>query len=182
MLHTILDKLKSKHFSGSFSFFGLRKTNKIILAYYFPFDHVIAIADAEKKKQLLIESVGEIEKLSEGWDGYQALKISKLVISNVILMIEPITAFPKLLNPVITPLANGTVSIEWETNQGMAYLEIGETRFSGYIKINDQKPACMEGQTQSLSIKNNNMYTLKCIHDLLFHPSASRSSMYISSK
>lgn len=64
----------------------------------------------------------------------------------------------------------------------MAYLEIGETRFSGYIKINDQKPACMEGQTQSLSIKNNNMYTLKCIHDLLFHPSASRSSMYISSK
>lgn len=94
MLHTILDKLKSKHFSGSFSFFGLRKTNKIILAYYFPFDHVIAIADAEKKKQLLIESVGEIEKLSEGWDGYQALKISKLVISNVILMIEPITAFP----------------------------------------------------------------------------------------
>lgn len=180
MLHAIFGKLKVKNFPSGF--FGFKKSNKIILTYYLPFNSVVAIADAEKKKQILKELVYEIEKLPEKWDGYHALKISKPVIKNVLLIIEPITSFPKLLSPTITPLANGTVSIEWETGQGVAYIEIGETRFSGYIKINDQKPACIEGQTRSLSIKNNNVYTLKCIHDLLFLPSVLRSSSYISSK
>jgi hypothetical protein len=180
LLQTFFYKLKVKNLSAGFS--GLRRSNKFILACYFPFNPVVAIADAEKKKQILKELVYEIEKLPEKWDGYNALTISKPVIKNILLMIEPLISFPKLLSPTITPLANGTVSIEWETGQGVAYIEFGETRFSGYIKINDQKPACIEGQTISLSIKNNNIYTLKCIHDLLFPPSVLRSSMYISSK
>ncbi len=180
MLTALMDKFKIKNLSNSF--LGFKKTNKdSSLAYYLSLSRdTVAIADAEKKKQALEELISEISKLPENWDGYGALKISKPVIENVILIIKPITLFSKLLDPTITPLANGTISIEWETNQGIAYLEIGETRFSGYIKMNDQKPASIEGQANSLNIYN--IYTLKCIHDLLFSFAVPRPLFCISSK
>jgi len=121
------------------------------------------VADAERKKLCLVEIINEISQLEENWDGYGALKISQSVIRNTLLIIESIRLFPQFLDPSITPLANGTISLEWETNQGVAYLEIGSHRFSGYIKSDNQKPALIQGQANSLSF-----YTLSCIHSILF--------------
>jgi hypothetical protein len=55
-------------------------------------------------------------------------------VSAVARQLEPIDALP---NPEITPNANGTISLEWESNRGEVYIEFGKTRISGFLRVED---------------------------------------------
>lgn len=157
---SLFDDLPYNELSGSISV-----SNEILVLYFHHSlnNRTITVADTEKKQQALENLISEISQLKENWDGYDALKISPIIAKNTLLIVKIIKQFPELLDPIITPLANGTISVEWETNQGTAYLEVGNTRFSGYIKPNDQKQTLIEGQANSL-----NWYTLYWINSILF--------------
>jgi hypothetical protein len=78
-----------------------------------------------------IRNINEFAKLPENWDGYGALKISPEAIAGARGIVSSAYGFPM---SDVTPTANGTLGIEWQRNDKEAYVEVGRTRVSGYLK------------------------------------------------
>lgn len=101
-----------------------------------------------KSARLIIE---ELAKLNENWDGYGAAAISQQTRDNALRFVNLIEAAPcGVPAPEICPKPNGTISFEWETPHVEAYLEIGNTRYSGFITADQQPPALFEGHADSM--------------------------------
>jgi len=99
------------------------------------------------------EIIGEIRSFrtfGEDWDGYGAAPFRPETISNAFRAFELLMQFYAPL-PYVVPNTNGTVGFEWETAQGEAYLEIGRTRFSFYIKSKSQAPIFSDGEVEKLN-------------------------------
>ncbi|WP_426623309.1 hypothetical protein ACPPVW_11770 [Leifsonia sp. McL0607] len=75
----------------------------------------------------------EIACLGDGWDGYKGIAPAKTTRLNAWQALREFEAEGLTPND-ITPNSNGTISLEWETDSAEAYLEVGKTRFSMYIK------------------------------------------------
>jgi hypothetical protein len=104
-----------------------------------------------KSARLIIE---ELAKLNENWDGYGAASISQQTRDNALRFINLIEAAPYgVPAPEICPKPNGTISFEWETPRTEAYLEIGNTRFSGFITTDQLPPAFFEGHADSMDLQ-----------------------------
>lgn len=73
--------------------------------------------------------VREFGRLEANWDGYNASPLSKTVTQNALDFLNLLDA-SNVATPDVTPLANGTVALEWQSDLGFAYLEIGNSRFS----------------------------------------------------
>ncbi len=56
----------------------------------------------------------------------------------VAVLLEQLDGLP---NPELTPNANGTISLEWESDRGEVYIEFGKTRISGFLRIEDAPTA-----------------------------------------
>jgi hypothetical protein len=83
------------------------------------------------------------------WDGYGALAVSSEIKGNAL------EALTHLANstcaPEITPNPNGTLSFEWESNQGIGILEIGRTRYSYYIQPHGGSPFLGDGNADQVN-------------------------------
>lgn len=92
--------------------------------------------------------VDEIALMAENWDGYGAIQIANETARNVK------AALSKLYNlvpiPDITPNPNGTISLEWESAEGFAHLEIGRTLYSFYIKPRSGLPVLADGNADQI--------------------------------
>ena len=96
-------------------------------------------------------AVTELADLKENWDGYGAAPISKQTRDNALRFVNLIEAAPSgLPAPEICPNPNGTISFEWETTRVEAYLEIGNTRYSGFVTTDQQPPALLEGYAEAM--------------------------------
>jgi hypothetical protein len=74
----------------------------------------------------------EIAKLKMDWDGYGALPVTPDSCSHAQRFLA---ATPQGMKaPEITPTSNGTITLEWESSEGNALIEIGRTRYSGHIQ------------------------------------------------
>lgn len=130
------------------------------------FGHIseLAIASKEQSLESLKDFVRELAMLEESWDGYDASPISKNIIAHTMRLIDIVKTCTFLPNPDITPLSNGTISLEWESKSGVAYLEIGNTNYSGFIKVGEnQKPLYLQGKSASID-----QFTLADIYSNLF--------------
>jgi len=78
-----------------------------------------------------IGKVLEYAQMPEGWDGDGASKFSAEATNRTKHALDVLSW--QLPAPEIAPNANGTFSLEWETNAGTANIEIGRTRYAGYI-------------------------------------------------
>lgn len=111
------------------------------LAFVFP---VVAVAQPATAHDIIDELGG----LQFNWDGYGGLpitpesRISAHRLMNV--------AAPAMLSPEISPSSNGTIALEWKSNDGDAYIEIGRTRYSGHIQRKQGPTVYLEGQSQLL--------------------------------
>lgn len=74
----------------------------------------------------------QLRLLPPNWDGEDANPIHPQTISNCRFIITCAVAI--LPEPEIDPNANGTISLEWETSEGFAYLEVGRTSFSMFVE------------------------------------------------
>ncbi len=101
---------------------------------------------------LAIARVRSFSKLREGWDGYGATSIKSATIENAANFLDGIHLPPLLGTPFVAPHPNGTITFEWESPFGEAYLEIGQTRYSFYVKPIVGKAIFLEGKTDSPEI------------------------------
>jgi hypothetical protein len=96
-------------------------------------------------------AIEEFATLEENWDGYGAASISQEARDNALEFVSVIEAAPfTILAPEIMPRPSGTISFEWETSHAEAYLEIGDTRYSGFVKAAQQQPTFLEGDADYL--------------------------------
>jgi hypothetical protein len=95
--------------------------------------------------------IKDFATLADNWDGYGASPISKRIRDNALRFVDVIEGAPfSIPRPGISPKPTGTISFEWETPRVEAYLEIGNTRYSGFLKANQQQPTFLEGRADFL--------------------------------
>lgn len=96
-------------------------------------------------------AIEEFGALKENWDGYGAASISYAARDNAIQFVRAIETAPFTMPPPeIRPQPSGTILFEWETPQAEAYLEIGDTRYSGFVKPTEKQPTFLEGDASEL--------------------------------
>ena len=94
-----------------------------------------------------IDVINRLGLLEEDWDGYGGMPVSVETQRNAINAIE---SFPDdLPMPEIDPNPNGTISFDWTSPLASAYLEIGNTRFSFYVKWHHSKPILANGMASA---------------------------------
>jgi len=107
--------------------------------------------------------INKIELLEENWDGYGAIRISSETAKNTKNAINKLSNFAAI--PDITPNSNGTISLEWETPEGYAHLEVGRTKYSFYIKPRSGNPILADGAAETVGEEIG-----KSIAEVLFPP------------
>lgn len=98
------------------------------------------------------------------WDGYGSLGIRAETKTNAIQGIQNVLLEAPV--PDVAPNPNGTLSFEWETNNGAAHLEVGQTMFSFYVRPRAGEPILFSGPADQISRLHGSL-----IANLLF-PSA----------
>lgn len=88
-------------------------------------------------------------RLPEDWDGEGANPIHPGTIENAAYLIAHTADLLPI--PDIEPVSNGTVSFEWSVGQGVAYMEIGRTRFSIFVEVAGTGLFRDDGLAESLS-------------------------------
>ena len=98
-------------------------------------------------RELQIESIkreiAALALLQEDWDGYGAARIQNQTVTNAQIAADLVLRTAPM--PDITPNPNGTISMEWESKMGVAYLEIGKTQYSCYVSRQAKEPLLYDG-------------------------------------
>jgi hypothetical protein len=99
-----------------------------------------AVQNQHNPGESVIDAIGNLDG---GWDGYGAIAISPIVCANAkrFLLSRP----SNLPSPEITPTSNGTMNFEWASNDADAYLEIGQTRYTGHIQTKNGQIIYLDG-------------------------------------
>lgn len=82
------------------------------------------------------------------WDGYGALPILEETKGNALAALNQLQVSTSA--PEITQNPNGTLSFEWETNQGFGQLEIGLTRYSFCLQPHYGQPILDSGDASEV--------------------------------
>jgi len=94
------------------------------------------------------ESVEELACQQGDWDGYGALPISHETKANAMAALSGLQLNAPA--PNVIPNPNGTLSFEWETDEGIGHLEIGRTRYSFYVRPNIGPAILLDGSAQQV--------------------------------
>lgn len=96
------------------------------------------------EKQAVETDLREICALEPNWDGYGGLPIHKDTANNARMALN---AFQRWnASPELAPNPNGTISFEWETDQGLGHVEIGRTRLVGMIRLTGNRGIPISGE------------------------------------
>lgn len=105
-----------------------------------------ALAAAQKQ-------LGEIAQLTEpNWDGYDALPVTTEAITAAQFLLQSLALTPGLPMPQIVPRSSGTIGFAWENESGEAYIELGRTRYSGYIAPTNGTPTNFSGVISNVDL------------------------------
>jgi hypothetical protein len=85
----------------------------------------------------IVEKVKLFAEFKAGWFGGESYEIPQKTIDRVIAVAHSLQLVEGIPNPELTPNVNGTISLEWESTRGEAYLEYGKTRISGFVRVED---------------------------------------------
>lgn len=102
--------------------------------------------------QAVIKQVAYAEP---NWDGYGASPISTEAKENALRAIKSL--LPVAPTPEISPNPNGTLSFEWETEEGRAHMEIGRTLYSFYVSPRVGPPVLFEGLAEDVNSIHGNL-------------------------
>lgn len=74
-------------------------------------------------------------KLEDGWDGYGGYSPSTSTCEFARIVVTSLASkFPELPSPEISPTPNGTITLSWEAPVGHACIEMGDEKFSAYVR------------------------------------------------
>lgn len=107
--------------------------------------HYLALQPISANRQtgFAESAIDLIGDLASGWNGYGAIPISPMVCMNAKRFLR--NSPSELHDPDITPTSNGTVNFEWTSNDADAYLDIGETRYTGHIQTKSGEIFYLDG-------------------------------------
>ena len=129
----------------------------------FPLGHIYlnAVATRFEEAKSARNSIEEFSTLTANWDGYGASPISHMACANARYFVDLIEATPfGLPPPDVAPTPVGTISFEWEAPHAEAYVEIGNSRYSGFIKVRDEEKAIyLEGAAELYGSANCELYS-----------------------
>lgn len=100
------------------------------------------ITDIGFKRNQIVKEIISFVSLNLDWDGYSALPLEVESAANAILITNHLSdsALSKIF--ALYPNPHGTITIDWENNSGeIISLEVGNTSFSYYIKIESSQPS-----------------------------------------
>ena len=116
---------------------------------FVPYPLRVLVASTSRSYDYLIDLISEVVSLGSGWNGYDAVPISDSVAQNSAYLISELASLQfRLPAPAVSPEAMGTISMTWESQFGHAYLEVGESRYSGYIDPLAGEPIYSEGDAR----------------------------------
>lgn len=105
-------------------------------------------------------AVEQFAAVEANWDGFGALQISEDTKRNALTALSRFESIAPA--PAVIPNPNGTLSFEWETEEGIGHLEIGRTRYSFYIRPSIGDAFLMDGNARQVfglgSIINGRLY------------------------
>ena len=112
------------------------------------------------------ETLGQItgfRNLGDGWDGYGGFSPSTHVCDyarGVVMILA--RDFQELPSPEICPTSNGTLTLSWEAPNGSVCIEIGDEKFSAYVRYEDHfipiKGVCSELGADELRLISTCLY------------------------
>ncbi len=100
------------------------------------------ITDIGFKRNQIVKEIISFVSLNLDWDGYSALPLEVESAANAILITNHLSdsALSKIF--ALYPNPHGTITIDWQNNSGeIISLEVGNTSFSYYIKIESSQPS-----------------------------------------
>jgi hypothetical protein len=106
----------------------------------------VPVYERERAKALL----RGIRLLGPNWDGYNAERVAKAGANAQRLFEILENQTPGLINPDISPTSAGTVTMEWQSVEGEAYIEIGNTKYSCFIHRRLGQPQYYQGDAESI--------------------------------
>lgn len=80
------------------------------------------------EQQLILNELDELKNLPDNWDGDGAVPVSQHSLERTKSIVLTLVNSSQI--PEVTPNPNGTISLEWESDRGFLYLEIGDTNYS----------------------------------------------------
>lgn len=106
------------------------------------------LEDARTARSKLLE----LKILQDNWDGYGGSAISTEAMKNAVQFFDLIEGFPGALAiPEMSPTSSGTISFTWDAFGSDIYIEIGNTRFSGFVKSRSAaEPLLFEGHVDEI--------------------------------
>ncbi len=102
-------------------------------------------------------TVRSLGLLRDNWDGYGALAVSIDTVCNAEAILASIGALASFSAPEVTPTSSGTVSLSWETPATEAVLEIGITKYSGFVQTVGQPVIYLQGDAREFSYADSAM-------------------------
>jgi hypothetical protein len=140
-----------REMDASRSQLNLINAAQTILQMVVPSWNVLSGAMRYEEYRCLSQGIDSFGELLDNWDGYGASSISAQARNNALGFVRVIEAYPFAMpRPDILPKPTGTISFEWETAHAEAYIEIGNTRYSGFIKRGWQQPIFLQGQADAM--------------------------------
>jgi hypothetical protein len=114
----------------------------------------------------LTDRIEELGHLIDNWDGHGSVGMSPEVRDNALSLALRLTSrYPALPDPDVFPNFNGTISFEWESHSGEAYLEVGRGQFGGHIRLSNGWTKFFHGHAQDLGTGE-----LELISQMLYAP------------
>jgi hypothetical protein len=80
----------------------------------------------------------ELALLEANWDGYGSSPIATAALEKARFLWPRLSAV--LSHPNVVPNPNGTISFEWESDNGWANIEIGKKTFAVYVAPKNDEP------------------------------------------
>lgn len=94
-------------------------------------------------------SLTPLQSLKDNWDGYGALSVSVAAFRNAYYILNRAYRCGLPAPDAIYPSPSGTVCFEWENEDRKAELEVGETRYVGYVET-ASGPRYLQGRPQEV--------------------------------
>jgi hypothetical protein len=110
-----------------------------------------------------VDEIAAYGDLQDDWDGYGARALDPKTIRNAIAAASRLIGRAPL--PDLTPNSNGTISMEWESADGLAHLEIGKSRYAFFIRMKNGERVILDGSSEDIphligDAITKSMYTL----------------------
>ncbi len=96
------------------------------------------VAPIRRFRNEMVNKSNRFAGLGPGWLGPNSCEIPRTTTARILELAVSLEQIEGLPNPEMTPNIHGTISLEWESARGEAYLEYGTNEISGFVRFENE--------------------------------------------